>query len=173
MATPESATPAPARARISTSARAAVPRLLVATFPYLPTPARVASTVLAVAVIAATALAWIATLGGAGITSGLRPVPLFAALVLTGATIAAAVLPRYAYSWLESRDWFPGGEGFAVAITVLGAHVILGSLELTLLGASVRQPSGAIMAGVSAVGTVLWIVHEALRAYAVRQLATD
>lgn len=173
MATPESATPATAHGRVSTSVRAVVPRLLVAMFPYLPTPARIASTVLTVAVIAATALAWMASLGGAGIMSGLHLAPLFAALGLTGATIAAAVLPRYAYAWLESHDWFPGGEGFAVAITVLGAHVILGCLELTLLDATVHQPSGAAMAGLSGVGTVLWIVHEALRAYAVHQRATD
>lgn len=173
MATPESATPPAASGRTSTNVRAAVPRLLVATFPYLSTPARVASSVLAAAVIVATALAWMATLGGAGVTSGLlRPVPLFASLALTGATIASAVLPRYAYAWLESNDWFPDSVGPGVPFAVIGSHLILGCLQIALLNFSSSQPSGAVLAGVSAVGTVLWLVHEALRAYAIHQQAT-
>lgn len=149
-------------------------RLVIVLFPFLSVPARIAAAVLTAAMILTTVLAWMGTLGGAGISSGLRPVPMFAALVLTGTSIAAATLPRYAYNWLEKRGWPADDFAFGdLLFPVVGSHVILLGLQIILLNLSENHPSSQIMAGVAAVGVVLWIVHEALRAYRIHQEAVN
>ncbi|GAA2679960.1 MULTISPECIES: hypothetical protein [Actinosynnema] len=155
----------PDKPRRGEGVREAARRLTVLLFPFLPGPARLGAAALAVATIVATALAWAGALGGAGISSGLtRPVPVFAALTLTGATIAAACLPRYAYHWCQARNW---PDGPAVTFLVVGAHVFLLALQNALLNRAAE--GSAVLAGVSAVGALLWVVHEALRAYAIHQ----
>lgn len=147
-----------------------VMRLLTALFPFLPPAARIGAAALLVASLAATVLAWAGGLGGAGIASGLRPVPLFAALTLSGGTIAAATLPRYAYRYLQARDWHRADSRTDPFYLVIGAHVIFIGLQITLLSVTNGAPSSSILAGVSTLGAILWIVHEALMARQIDEL---
>lgn len=117
-------------------------------------------------------LAWAGALGGAGITSGLRPVPLFAALLLTGLTIAAAAIPRYTYRYLQARNWDRADPAsIAREVQIIGAHMILVVVQIVLVASSNDMPSSSILAGVSMLGTVLWGVHEALAARKIYEMS--
>jgi hypothetical protein len=166
MTTPDPAA-AKATARTTRAVPRALPRLLPLLFPFLPQPARIAASILTAATTIATALAWAGGLGNAGIVAGLRPVPLFAALVLTGFTVAAAALPRYAYRWLQRHDW-PTDPSILLSF---GAHILPGGALIVLLNVA-DGPSSTILAGVSAFGAVLWFVHEALTARRIHETAT-
>ncbi|NKE59705.1 hypothetical protein FXN61_23995 [Lentzea sp. PSKA42] len=146
-------------------------RSLTVLFPFLPPVARVGAAGLLAATVVATALAWAGGLGGAGIVSGLRPVPLFAALTLTGGSIAAATLPRYAYRYLQAHDWHRADPNRDPSFLVVSAHLIFAVLQIVLISVTTGAPSGSILAGVSMLGAVLWTVHEALTARRIDELA--
>lgn len=134
-----------------------LPRIL---FPSLPGPVQITAFILAVASIVAVALAWygINSENGAGLA-------VFTAVMLTAFTVAAASLPRVAYSWLNRNRWFPGGEGIATVLAILGSHAPLFALSISNVSiAEAHHRTYVGMAAVGAIGAILWVGHDALKA---------
>lgn len=151
-------------------------------FPFLPPPARIGALALIVVTIVADMLAWLGNLGGKGVASGLRPVPLFGAVALTGFTVASAALPRIVYDWLQRRHWAPGctrssdpvmDDAFTDVCSVFGSHLVLAGLTIAAMTNANGAPSRVALSGIAGVGVLLWVVHEALRARKIYELSHE
>lgn len=145
-------------------------------FPFLPGPARLACIGLAGATVVADLLAWVGNLGGEGIASGLRPVPLFGAVMLCAFTVAAAAVPRVVYAWLHRQFWSADSPGDRDDFTpqffsFLGAHAPLGGLLIAVGGFTHDAPSRLLMAAIACIGGFFWAVHEGLLGYRRRENA--
>lgn len=131
-------------------------KTLTAFFPYFPVPGGVVAMLLVLATATCTVLAWLSVFSNSGIIAALRPVPIFASLAFTGLMAAAAVLPRYTYRHIRDLNSFDE----SILAKRFGAHVIIVALQVVLL-VLVSGPSGRTFACVSALGILLWLVHDA------------